>query len=365
MSASLPLAGKTVLAAMSGGVDSSVTAALLQQQGANVIGITLNVWPEDDTPGARSCCTITDVDDARGVCTILGIPHYVLNTQADFKRGVIDYFTGEYLRGRTPNPCIACNARVKFAAMLRKADEFCADFIATGHYARIVQGGDGYHLMRAADAHKDQTYVLYMLKQAELARILFPCGGYEKPQIRALAKDFGLPIFQKADSQDLCFIGKGGYAGFLRANCADLLRPGNIVDEAGHVLGRHDGVYRFTVGQHKGLGAYSEKKLYVLSIDAEHAEVRVGENEALFARGALVSGLNRLLPGTLEDGAHVQVKIRYNAPAVPAVVHTQANGLLRVDFDTKQRAVTPGQAAVFYADDAVLGGGMIEQAVSS
>lgn len=363
MSTSLPLAGKTVLAAMSGGVDSSVTAALLQQQGANVIGITLNVWPEEDTPGARSCCTITDVDDARAVCNILGIPHYVLNTQADFKRGVIDYFTGEYLRGRTPNPCIACNAQVKFAAMLRKADEFCADYIATGHYARIAQETDGYRLLRAADAHKDQTYVLYMLKQPELARILFPCGEYEKPQIRELAKGFGLPIFQKADSQDLCFIGKGGYTGFLRENCTSLLRHGNVVDKEGHVLGRHDGVYRFTVGQHKGLGAYSDKKLYVLSIDAEHAEVRVGENQALFTGGALVSGLNRLLPEALKDGEHVQVKIRYNAPAVPAVICMQEDGLLRVDFDAKQRAVTPGQAAVFYAGDTVLGGGVIEQAV--
>lgn len=363
MTSALPLAGKTVLAAMSGGVDSSVTAALLKQQGANVIGITLNVWPEDDTPGARSCCSITDVDDARAVCNVLGIPHYVLNTQADFKRGVIDYFTAEYLRGRTPNPCVACNARVKFSAMLRKADEFQADFIATGHYARILRGETGCRLVRAADMRKDQTYVLYMLTQAQLSRILFPCGGYEKPQIRALAREFGLPTFQKADSQDLCFIGRGGYTGFLRENCADLLRPGNVVDENGNVLGRHDGVYRFTVGQHKGLGAFSERKLYVLSIDAANAEVRVGENAALFASGALVDGINRMLPGALEDGARVQVKIRYNAPAVPAALRTAGNGHLRVEFDEPQRAVTPGQAAVFYDGDTVLGGGTIEQAL--
>ncbi|MFT8889013.1 MAG: tRNA 2-thiouridine(34) synthase MnmA [Ethanoligenens sp.] len=363
MNPALPLAGKTVLAAMSGGVDSSVTAALLQRQGANVIGITLNVWPEEETPCARSCCSVTDVDDARAVCNVLGIPHYVLNTQADFKRSVIDYFTAEYLHGRTPNPCIACNAHVKFAAMLRKADEFCADYIATGHYARIERDGELFRLTRAADAHKDQTYVLYMLTQMQLGRILFPCGGYEKPQIRALAKEFGLPTFQKADSQDLCFIGRGGYAGFLRENCADLLRPGNIVDESGHILGQHDGVYCFTVGQHKGLGSFSDKKLYVLSINAERAEVHVGENNMLFANGALVGGLNRLLPNTLTDAARVQVKIRYNAPAVPATVYTQPDGTLRVEFDAPQRAVTPGQAAVFYDGDAVLGGGMIEQAI--
>lgn len=360
---STSLSGKTVLAAMSGGVDSSVTAALLQKQGANVIGITLNVWPENNSPCARSCCSITDVDDARAVCNVLGIPHYVLNSQADFKHGVIDYFTGEYLRGRTPNPCIACNAQVKFAAMLQKADEFQADYIATGHYARIEQRADGYRLMRAADVHKDQTYVLYMLGQNELGRILFPCGAYEKPQIRALAKEFSLPTFQKADSQDLCFIGKGGYAGFLRENCASLLRPGNVVDETGKVLGRHDGVYRFTVGQHKGLGAYSQEKLYVLSIDAERAEVRVGPNESLYASGALVSHICRILPDALCAGAHVQVKIRYNAPAVSARLHMLDDGLLRVAFDAEQRAVTPGQAAVFYDGDTVLGGGILEQAL--
>ncbi|ADU27884.1 tRNA 2-thiouridine(34) synthase MnmA [Ethanoligenens harbinense] len=363
MTPALPLAGKTVLAAMSGGVDSSVTAALLKEQGASVIGITLNVWPEEENPCARSCCSVTDVDDARAVCNVLGIPHYVLNTQADFKRGVIDYFAAEYLRGRTPNPCIACNARVKFTAMLRKADEFQADFIATGHYARILRDAGGCRLVRAADARKDQTYVLYMLTQTQLGRILFPCGGYEKPQIRALAKAFGLPTFQKTDSQDLCFIGRGGYTGFLRENCAGLLRPGNIVDESGQVLGRHDGVYRFTIGQHKGLGAFSEKKLYVLSIDAARAEVRVGENAALFAAGALVGGTHRILPGALEDGARVQAKIRYNAPAVPATLHTVENGALRLLFDEPQRAVTPGQAAVFYDGDTVLGGGTIERPV--
>lgn len=363
MTSALPLAGKTVLAAMSGGVDSSVTAALLQKQGAKVIGITLNVWPEDELACARSCCSVTDVDDARAVCTVLGIPHYVLNMQDAFQHHVIDYFAGEYLRGRTPNPCIACNARVKFAAMLRKADEFRADFIATGHYARIVRDADVFRLVRAADAHKDQTYVLYMLTQAELGRILFPCGGYEKPQVRAIAESFGLPTFQKADSQDLCFIGRGGYAGFLRENCASLVRPGNVVDESGRVLGRHDGVYRFTVGQHKGLGAFSEEKLYVTAIDAGRAEVRVGKNEALYSGGAQVNGLNRLLPGALTDGARVRVKIRYNAPAVPAVVRIAESGGLRVEFDAPQRAVTPGQAAVFYEGGTVLGGGVIEKAL--
>lgn len=364
MSASFPLAGKTVLAAMSGGVDSSATAALLQAQGARVIGITLSVWPGEDTSAcARSCCSVTDVDDARAVCSVLGIAHYVLNVQDVFRRDVIGYFTAEYLRGRTPNPCVACNARVKFAAMLQKADELSADFIATGHYARILQKDGLYHLMRAADAHKDQTYVLYMLGQQALSRILFPCGGYEKPQIRAIARERGLPTFQKADSQDLCFIGPDGYAAFVRENCGRLAAPGDIVNGKGRVLGRHQGVYRYTVGQHRGLGAFGGRKLYVTGIDAENAVVRVGEESELFSPGALVGGVNRVLPQALEDGDTVQVKIRYGAPAVPATVQKTPDGRTRVRFEAPQRAVTPGQAAVFYDGDAVLGGGIIEQAL--
>ncbi len=357
-----PLAGKTVLVAMSGGVDSSVAAALLKKQGANVIGITLSVWPEDSMACARSCCSVTDVDDARAVCSVLQIPHYVLDMQDAFQHEVIDYFTSEYLRGRTPNPCIACNEHIKFAAMFRKADELRADYIATGHYAHVMHRPEGFRLTRAVDTHKDQTYVLYMFGQKELQRILFPCADYEKPQIRALAKEFGLPTFQKPDSQDLCFIGQQGYAAFLRENCAGLTRPGEIINEAGKVIGHHEGVYLFTVGQHKGLGAFSEEKLYVTAIDAEHAIVHVGKSDALFSTGALLENLSETFDNALCDGTSIEVKIRYSAPAVPALfTHTKEGPA--VVFNRPQRAVTPGQAAVFYQNDTVLGGGTIQKAL--
>lgn len=360
----LPLAGKTVLAAMSGGMDSSAAAALLQEQGARVIGITLSVWPGEDTlAGARSCCSITDVDDARAVCAVRGIPHYVLNTQELFRKQVIDYFTAEYLRGRTPNPCIACNAFVKFAAMLQKADELQADYIATGHYARVGLENGVWHLRRGFDAHKDQSYVLYMLGQRALARILFPCGGYKKPQLRQEAQRLGLPTFQKAESQDLCFIGPQGYTAFLRENCAGLTRPGDIVNAAGDVLGRHQGVYLYTIGQHRGLGAFSGRKLFVTGIDAASARVVVGEEDTLFSREAEIEGVCRVREGVLADGARVLAKIRYAAAAVPATVSAMPDGRLHVRFDVPQRAVTPGQAAVFYDGDDVLGGGTIARAL--
>ena len=355
--------GKTVIAAMSGGVDSSAAAALLLEQGYRVIGVTMNVWPEEDTGCSRSCCSTTDIDDARFVCAKLGIPHYVLNMREIFKRDVIDYFAAEYMRGRTPNPCIACNAHMKFEALLHKAEALGADYIATGHYARLARTADGsFRLRRSADARKDQTYVLYMLDEGRLAHVLLPCGGYTKPEIRAIAENFGLPTFRKPDSQDLCFIGPEGYAGFIRENCGALARPGDIVGPDGRLLGRHDGVFRFTVGQHKGLGAFSQEKLFVTRIDAETARVFVGPEEALYSASMQVADLRLPAPGALSDGERVGVKIRYAAPEAGATVHFQPDGTLRVEFDAPQRAVTPGQAAVFYRDDMVLGGGVIRGA---
>lgn len=355
--------GKTVIVAMSGGVDSSAAAALLLEQGYRVIGVTMNVWPEEESGCSRSCCSTTDIDDARFVCAKLGIPHYVLNMREIFKRDVIDYFAAEYLRGRTPNPCIACNARVKFEALLHKAEALGADSIATGHYARVVRGEDGsFRLGRSADSRKDQTYVLYMLDEGKLAHVLLPCGGYTKPEIRAIAEKFGLPTFRKPDSQDLCFIGPEGYAGFIRENCGALARPGDIVAPDGRVLGRHDGIYHFTIGQHKGLGAYSQDKLFVTRIDAETARVYVGPEEALYSGSMHVADVCMPAPGSLADGIRVGVKIRYSAPEAGAVMHFRCDGTLRVDFDAPQRAVTPGQAAVFYRDDIVLGGGVIRSA---
>lgn len=353
--------GKTVIAAMSGGVDSSAAAALLKEQGYNVIGITLNVWPREGVACAKTCCSITDVDDARMVCSALDIPHYVLNMRDLFKEKVIDYFVEEYMKGRTPNPCIACNAHVKFEALLRRAEALGADYIATGHYARISNEGEAgeYFLRRSADCRKDQTYVLYMLTQQKLAHILMPCGGYTKPEVRAIAEKYGLPTFKKADSQDLCFIGEGGYTGFIRENCSALARPGNVVDGAGRILGRHDGVYNFTIGQHKGLGKYSSEKLFVIKIDASAGDVYVGSGEELFCDTMIVEDINYMQGGRITDGGRVKIKIRYSAPEAEAIVTMLDGGRLKIKFDTPQRAITPGQAAVFYQEDMVLGGGII------
>lgn len=358
--------GKKVIVAMSGGVDSSAAAALLIEQGYDVIGITLNVWPSEHSSLAcsRTCCSITDVDDARHVCNKLGIPHYVLNMQDNFRRDVIDYFLDEYMKGRTPNPCIACNAHVKFDALLHKAEQLGADYMATGHYATIVKTPEGeLALKRSKDSHKDQTYVLYMLNQYQLSKLLLPCGGYTKPEIRAVAERYGLPNFKKPDSQDLCFVGPEGYAGFIRNNCSALARSGNIVDKSGNVIGRHNGIYNFTVGQHKGLGAFSNEKLFVTGIDAETATVYVGKNEDLFSRKMLVKNLNFMLKSRMYDGARAGVKIRYSAKEASATLHIEGDSAT-VEFDEPQRAITAGQAAVFYQDDTVIGGGVIEKALN-
>lgn len=356
---------KKVIAAMSGGVDSSAAAALLLEQGYDVIGVTLNVWPSENSElsCSRTCCSITDVDDARHVCNKLGIPHYVLNMRDIFKRDVIDYFLDEYMKGRTPNPCIACNAHVKFEALMNKAEQLGADYVATGHYATIIKTPEGeLALKRSKDAHKDQTYVLYMLGQRQLSKLLLPCGKYTKPEIRAIAEKYGLPNFKKPDSQDLCFVGPEGYAGFIRNNCADLARPGDIVWN-GKVVGHHNGIYNFTIGQHKGLGSISNEKLFVTSIDSKTATVYVGESKDLFSRSMIITDLKYMLKSRMKDGARVGVKIRYSAKEAPATLHIE-NDTATVVFDEPQRAITPGQAAVFYQDDIVLGGGIILKPIS-
>jgi tRNA-specific 2-thiouridylase len=352
---------KKVIVAMSGGVDSSAAAALLIEQGYDVVGITLNVWPKEDGGLAcsRTCCSITDVDDARHVCAKLGIPHYVLNMQETFRKDVINYFFDEYMKGRTPNPCIACNAHVKFQAMLHKTKELGADYMATGHYGSIVKTPEGeLALKRSKDCHKDQTYVLYMLGQEQLSHLLLPCGGYTKPEIRKIAEKYGLPNFSKPDSQDLCFVGPEGYSGFIKNNCEKLARPGKIVKADGTLIGEHDGIYNFTVGQHKGLGKFSQERFFVTGIDADTATVYVGMNDDLFKDSMSVCNLSYMLKSKMTNGARVGVKIRYSAKEAPATLYIDGD-TAKVKFDEPQRAITPGQAAVFYIDDTVIGGGVI------
>jgi tRNA-specific 2-thiouridylase len=358
---------KTVVAAMSGGVDSSAAAALLKEQGYNVIGITLNVWPSERSglTCTKSCCSITDVDDARRVCSKLDIPHYVLNMQDIFKEKVIDYFVSEYLKGRTPNPCIACNEYIKFDLLMNKAEALGADYVATGHYAEVasdIKTGE-LCLKRSKDTKKDQTYVLYTLNQRQLSHLLLPCGGYTKPEIRKIAFDCGLPTFQKADSQDICFIGEEGYKGFIKnylnLNEDSFSRPGNMMNKEGKVLGRHDGVFNFTIGQRKGLGKYTNESSYVTAIDAQSATVYLGKNEDLFSKTLTVNEMHYMLRDRLIAGAEVNVKIRYSAPEAEALIEKANGDTLTVVFKTPQRAITAGQAAVFYKDDLLLGGGTI------
>jgi tRNA-specific 2-thiouridylase len=358
---------KTVIAAMSGGVDSSVAAALLKEQGYNVIGITLNVWPSERSglSCSKSCCSITDVDDARRVCNKLNIPHYVLNMQEIFKAQVIDYFVSEYLKGRTPNPCIACNEHIKFDALMSKAKALGADYVATGHYAEVIKDSitGELCLKHSKDTKKDQTYVLYTLNQNQLFYLLLPCGGYTKQEIRQLAFNYELPTFQKADSQDICFIGEEGYKGFIKnylnLNGNSYSKPGKVTNKNGKILGQHDGVFNFTIGQRKGLGKYTNESSYVTAIDAESATVYLGKDEDLYSKTLTVCDMHYMLSNRLIPGADVNIKIRYSAPEAEALIKEVNGNMLTVVFKTPQRAITAGQAAVFYKNDILLGGGTI------
>ncbi len=359
----------TVLVAMSGGVDSSVAAALLQRRGYEVIGVTMQIWQESHPdPRHGGCCSLGAVEDARRVARRLGIPHYVLNFRRIFADTVIRDFVHEYRSGRTPNPCVQCNRFVKFDALLKKADELGCDFIATGHYARVrFNPRTGrWNLLRARDKHKDQSYVLYMLTQEQLARTLFPLGMMtSKEQTRRIAAELGLWTANKPDSQEICFVAHaGGYHQFLREITPDAFQPGAIRDVHGRVLGTHNGIALYTVGQRRRLNLFSTVPLYVLRIVPEENAIIVGTEDQLYEREMVVEQIHWSSIPSLQEPLKAMVKIRYNAPAAPAWVYPgDAPDTVRVVFDQPVRAITPGQIAVFYRGETVVGGGTIRGSI--
>ncbi|MDE2786651.1 MAG: tRNA 2-thiouridine(34) synthase MnmA [Chloroflexota bacterium] len=357
---SAPEIPNRVVVAMSGGVDSSVAALLLHRKGYDVIGVTMKLYDIDqaDLPEYyRGCCTLDDVEDARAVCRILGVPHYVLNVQREFRAFVIDYFRSEYENGRTPHPCIACNDKIKFSFLAQRARMLQAAYVATGHYARIEPDGlDRWMLRRGVDADKDQSYVLFGMRQEQLAATLMPVGHYPKSEIRRLAEEAGFPNADKPDSQDICFIPTGDYREFLRERTDE--RPGDVVDADGNVLGTHEGIQYFTVGQRRGLGLSGGPPRFVIRLEPDTRQVVVGSETDLYQDTlyadpvSWVSGVPPIGP------VEVTVKIRYKFAEAPATVTAVGDGAL-VRFREPQRAITPGQAAVFYQGDTVLGGGPI------
>lgn len=354
---------KKVVVGMSGGVDSSVAAWLLKEQGYDVIGVTMQIWQEEEEQVQEEnggCCGLSAVDDARRVASSLGIPYYVMNFRKEFKEHVIDYFIDEYLHGRTPNPCIACNRYVKWESLLERSRRIGADYIATGHYARIEKLPNGRFSLRVSETGaKDQTYALYNLTQEQLSSTLMPVGSYTKDEIRKMAKELGLLVAEKPDSQDICFVPDGDYASFIEETTDEGSRPGNFVLSDGSVVGTHKGIIHYTVGQRKGLGLSLGHPVFVLEIRPDTNEIVVGTGEESLTRKVRARQINFMSVEDLPEKKRVFAKIRYNHKGAWCTAEKTGEDEILCIFDEPQRAVTPGQALVLYDGEYVLGGGTI------
>ena len=352
-----------VFVAMSGGVDSSVAAVLLQQAGYQLSGVNLRMFRNEDLgeSPSRTCCSLSDAEDAALVARRLGFPFYVFDFAQTFRDTVIRNFIEEYQQGRTPNPCAECNRSVKFGALLQRVRTLGGDYMATGHYARVERDETSgrYLLKRGKDRSKDQSYFLYMLTQEELAHTLFPLGGMEKSEVRQIAEAHGLVNAKKRDSQDICFVPDGKYADFIERTTGQPSEPGTFVDQEGRVLGQHKGIIRYTKGQHKGLGLSTEQPLYVLEKDVASNAIRLGPDSALWSRTLTAERMNWISVPELAEPMAVTVKTRYTQREAAAVAEPLAGGCIRVTFEEPQRAITAGQAVVLYDGDTVVGGGTI------
>lgn len=351
-----------VVVGMSGGVDSSVAAFLLKKEGYDVIGVTMQIWQDED-PSRQSdnggCCGITAVDDARRVAEVIGIPHYVMNFREEFRKSVIDYFVREYMAGRTPNPCIACNRFVKWESLLEKSLSLGADYIATGHYAACVDLPSGRRTLKMAPSPKDQTYALYNLTQEQLKHTLMPLGFYDKSEIRKIAEEEQLPVAHKPDSQEICFIPDHDYASFIADYSGIEDKPGNFVSSKGEILGRHRGITHYTIGQRKHLGLSFGYPVFVSEIRPKTNEVVLSGNEELYKKELIAGNLNFMAVEDISEKIPVTAKIRYSHKGAAAVIEKTGEDRILCRFEEAQRAPTPGQAVVFYRDEMILGGGVI------